>query len=712
MKAVIGFLILLTVALLPACTDEPTPTVLPPETPAPATENRTPDNPAPTPSTTAVPTPTETPEPTQIPPSYFSLTVTQGTTWGEAIDAFALQEQECIHDATDGGTLVELRYVAVMDDSDLVEEWLPSLLYCLSQDTARALFLSTMLNFVEPEITESGITRTEDHETCLQESVSDVDVGSIWIARDDEAELEAYFRILGCFPELIAASYLEFITTGVELTEDQHGCVQEWARDVDWEIAWESGDGDGFMAFLPGLADCSPDLILNLVLEENQAGIMLDDLNDGELGCLRKWVTKLDWEGILAGGEEGMATLASAEELFQCAPLVFFPAPEPSPIQTSDSLIWDFLTEGWGVSRPTVFDGVVYFGSVDHHVYALEAETGGLLWSFETGDGIWSAPTVTGDAVYVGSDDDHVYALDRETGKPLWKHDTGDWVEYSPSVNNGIVYMLAEPYEEREFQARDGTSGDLVWAAKMPYTKRPPAVIGGKVYVMGSGKSADEFHALDASTGERLWLLNIEDVEYQPVVTGGTVYFTGWDTAYAVDEETGEILWSYAADEGPTNSSVVVENDICYFAPDGRFYALDAATGEVLWSYSDDLLIPMTPTVAEGLVYVGTHAAVRAGELHALDAATGETVWSWGPLGEGLGSLAVVDGVLYAEGQSGLLLALEASSGEDLWWVQNTDSLPDSPSFVVADGVVFVGSQEGVDDSSGIYAFTAPSAGG
>ena len=38
-------------------------------------------------------------------------------------------------------------------------------------------------------------------------------------------------------------------------------------------------------------------------------------------------------------------------------------------------------------------------------------------------------------------------------------------------MSNGIVYILSEPYEEREVQARDGTTGDLLWAAKMPYTK-------------------------------------------------------------------------------------------------------------------------------------------------------------------------------------------------------------------------------------------------
>ncbi len=711
MKAVIGLLLLLTVTLLSACSNEPTPepTATPPtETPVLATDVSAPE---PTPS--PAPTATATPEPTQIPPPAFSLDVTSETTWGEVIDALAPQEQDCIHDNTNGVTLVELSYLTVMTDSHLVEEWRPSLIYCLAPDTARALLLSSMLIFLEPVLTESGFTRTEDHEPCLREAVSDVDVGKIWIAKDDEAEQEVHIRIITCFPEFIAASIVESLEMGVDLSEEERGCVQEWSERVDWEAVGESQgyDGAAFMAILPGLADCSPDLVLNLVLQESGTGFMLSDLSDEELGCLREWVTTLDWASIPAGGEEGMAALASANNLFLCVPLVDLPTPEPPPIHTNESLIWHFPTEGWSVSAPTVVDGVVYFGPVDHHVYALDAAAGDLLWSFETGDAVWPTPTVAGDVVYVGSDDDYVYALNRETGEPLWKYDTGDWIEYSPRVSNGIVYILSEPYEEREFQALDGTTGDLLWAAEMPYAKLPPVVIGGSVYVLSSGKLADEFQALDASSGEQLWVLNIEGVEYQPVVTGGTVYFTGWDTAYAVEEATGELLWSYDAKRGPTNSSVVVEDGVCYFAPDGYIYALDATTGEVLWSYSDDYLIPMTPTVAEGLVYVGTYPLPRAGQFHALDAATGETVWSRGPLSDYLQSLAVVDGVLYAEGQNGLLRALEASSGEkDLWEVHNEGYLVDG-SYTVADGVVYVGSVGGSGSSGGVYAFTAPLAG-
>src|ERR1700680_3736223 len=49
------------------------------------------------------------------------------------------------------------------------------------------------------------------------------------------------------------------------------------------------------------------------------------------------------------------------------------------------SLKWSYTTGGWGLSSPAGANGVVYVGSNDHNVYALNARTGALLWSYYTG---------------------------------------------------------------------------------------------------------------------------------------------------------------------------------------------------------------------------------------------------------------------------------------------------------------------------------------
>jgi hypothetical protein len=67
-------------------------------------------------------------------------------------------------------------------------------------------------------------------------------------------------------------------------------------------------------------------------------------------------------------------------------------------------------------SSPAVANGVVYFGSDDHHVYALNASTGSKLWRFTTSNKVGSSPAVANGVVYVGSFDNNVYALNANTG--------------------------------------------------------------------------------------------------------------------------------------------------------------------------------------------------------------------------------------------------------------------------------------------------------
>jgi outer membrane protein assembly factor BamB len=54
---------------------------------------------------------------------------------------------------------------------------------------------------------------------------------------------------------------------------------------------------------------------------------------------------------------------------------------------------------------------VVYVGSPEGNVYALNAKTGAKLWSYTTPNPVGSSPVVANGMVYIGSDDDKVYTF-------------------------------------------------------------------------------------------------------------------------------------------------------------------------------------------------------------------------------------------------------------------------------------------------------------
>jgi uncharacterized repeat protein (TIGR01451 family) len=122
---------------------------------------------------------------------------------------------------------------------------------------------------------------------------------------------------------------------------------------------------------------------------------------------------------------------------------------------STGAVLWSFVTGRPVESSPAVANGVVYIGSDDGKVYALNASTGGVLWSFNTGSsptdnnlsgifgGVRSSPALANGVVYVGSDNGNLYALNAGTGAWLWGHYTGPAGRFSPVVVDGVVYGRA-----------------------------------------------------------------------------------------------------------------------------------------------------------------------------------------------------------------------------------------------------------------------------
>ncbi|MYC29626.1 MAG: PQQ-like beta-propeller repeat protein [Chloroflexi bacterium] len=100
--------------------------------------------------------------------------------------------------------------------------------------------------------------------------------------------------------------------------------------------------------------------------------------------------------------------------------------------------------------------------SEDGHLYAFNAATGNeLAWSpFRTGDRIWSTPRVQNGIAYFGSQDHYVYAVDLRDGKELWKYETGGAVVGNPLLFRGDVIIGSF---DKKLYALDADDGELEW---------------------------------------------------------------------------------------------------------------------------------------------------------------------------------------------------------------------------------------------------------
>ncbi|MBI1879272.1 MAG: PQQ-like beta-propeller repeat protein [Chloroflexi bacterium] len=115
----------------------------------------------------------------------------------------------------------------------------------------------------------------------------------------------------------------------------------------------------------------------------------------------------------------------------------------PSAVDLSSryKLKWQFKTDGIIAASPALAGGVIYFGSVDKRLYAVDIKTGKLKWRFETKGILWSAPVVAAGTVYLGSDDGHLYALDSRAGWAKWQLDLGQPIWSAPTFAGGVIYV-------------------------------------------------------------------------------------------------------------------------------------------------------------------------------------------------------------------------------------------------------------------------------
>ncbi len=108
---------------------------------------------------------------------------------------------------------------------------------------------------------------------------------------------------------------------------------------------------------------------------------------------------------------------------------------------TGDELPWSpFKTQGKIWSTPAVSNGIAYFGSQDHHVYAVDLRDGQQLWRYQTGGAIVSDPLLFNGKVFIGSFDKKLYALDADDGEQEWAFQSDNWFWAGPVTDGSTVF--------------------------------------------------------------------------------------------------------------------------------------------------------------------------------------------------------------------------------------------------------------------------------
>lgn len=137
-------------------------------------------------------------------------------------------------------------------------------------------------------------------------------------------------------------------------------------------------------------------------------------------------------------------------------------------IQTGE-LVWETITPGQAYTAPVVGNGMVFIGAQGGgnppvEVVAYNAYTGQPLWGLGTGFG----GTVEGfmsfeeNILYFGSNDQYVYAVDTTIPRLVWRYDAGNDVRGHVRVIGDVVY--ASSTWVSTLHAFEKSTGSLLWS--------------------------------------------------------------------------------------------------------------------------------------------------------------------------------------------------------------------------------------------------------
>jgi len=336
---------------------------------------------------------------------------------------------------------------------------------------------------------------------------------------------------------------------------------------------------------------------------------------------------------------------------------------------------------------------LLYVGSREGTLLALDMLTGEFLWELPLGGAVASSPVLVdlprqseGDAdggpvspdpnapkdlLLVGTDNGDEIAVDLRTREELWRYSTDGKVRREPVIAEGVAYVSNS--REQVF-GLDLRTGAWRWQYEQPLQPGftvsgyagltyQPSSDGGRLYTgFGNGKVV----ALDAGSGEALWLASVAppeggdfaDCDSTPLLdeAGGRVYVAGQQTGvYALDIEDGSQLWSFGV-RAAGDLEWVAGNDLVGSSSLEGVFSLDR-NGQLLWRTQVDPGVLSSPLVIDDTVYV----AHNESGLLALDRATGELLARLDP-GSGISTAPVFDPVLqriYATSNRGVLYGLE-----------------------------------------------------
>jgi polyvinyl alcohol dehydrogenase (cytochrome) len=410
------------------------------------------------------------------------------------------------------------------------------------------------------------------------------------------------------------------------------------------------------------------------------------------------------------------------------------------------------------VAQPVVVGGVLYFGSMDGTIHAVDAGTGCVYWTFRADATVRAAMTVAAIqsgryALLFGDVKAQVYALDIPSRTLRWKTKVDDHryarITGAPKLHEGKLYVPVSSTEEvpagnpkyecctfrGSVVALDEQTGKIAWKT---YTVAEPSKPARK------SEAGTQLHG---PAGGAVWNSPTIDAARGVLYVGTGNGYTDpsaptTDSLLALDLKTGALRWHVQLDRDDnwTFACVNPRSDSCpkQSGPDfdfgaspilrgnlliagqksGMVHAVDVdAKGQIVWqtrvgkgSALGGVLWGMAADAVNVYVPLSDQVTPAPGGMFALRIGDGERMWHTAPPTRSaqMAPATAIPGVVFSGAMDGHMRAYSTEDGKVLWdfdtrrefetvnGVKAKGGSLNATGAVVAGGMVFVNSGYGI----------------
>lgn len=333
-------------------------------------------------------------------------------------------------------------------------------------------------------------------------------------------------------------------------------------------------------------------------------------------------------------------------------------------------LEWQYSLYTPVASTPVVAGNQLLVAAENGNLYSFDLPTRKFSWLYHSEAGIASTPAVANGKVYFLSRDGFFYALEQATGKRLWRFATGGEGRFAAVGGYGVPVEMGPVPDPWDFYLSS------------------PVVHNNKVYF---GSTDKHLYALNATTGELVWsFIADEAIHSSPVINNDKLFFGTWGTKlYALNANSGAELWrrqggtdpQYFAMQGITAAPVVDSNNVYVGARDGFVYAWRQTDGELVWKYDAAYSwVLASAALDDKNIYIATS---DTGLFLALDKKTGvekyradTRLWTYTT------PLLVQNRYAFVGTMAGELYGFDKNTGKKLWYYQTPEGRADMNDIV------------------------------